>query len=91
MKDIKKLFEMGTFFIVDENDIPTGHESIKCCMSFKIKKDGNGNILDCNADGRQQEVGPGSYGDTFAPTSKSSLHTINMRHSSSERTDAVSI
>jgi len=70
-KEIKKLFEMGTFSIVDENDIPPGHKSINCCMSFKIKKDGVGNILEyrarCNADGRHQEVG--SYGDTFAPTS----------------------
>ena len=71
-KEIKKLFEMGTFSIVDETDIPPGHKSINCCMSFKIKKDGDGNILEyrarCNADGREQEVG--SYGDTFAPTSK---------------------
>jgi len=71
-KEIKKLFEMGTFPIVDETDIPLGLKSINCCMSFKIKKDVDGNILEhrarCNADGRQQEVG--SYGDTFAPTSK---------------------
>ena len=44
-KEIKKLFEMGTFSIVDETDIPPGHKSINCCMSFKIKKDGDGNIL----------------------------------------------
>jgi len=41
-------------------------------MFFKIKKDCDENILKyrarCNTDGRQQEVG--SYGDTFAPTSK---------------------
>jgi len=59
-KEIKKLFEMGTFSIVDESDIPPGHKSIICCMSFKIKKDGDGNILEsrarCNADGRQQET-----------------------------------
>jgi len=63
---------MGTFSIVDENDIPPGHKSINRCMSFESKKDGDSNILEyrahCNADGRQQEVG--SYGDTFAPTSK---------------------
>ena len=45
-KEIKKLFEMGTFSIVDENDIPPGHKSINCCMSFKIKKDGDGKILE---------------------------------------------
>jgi len=71
-KEINKLFEMGTFSIIDDNDIPPGHKSINCCMSFKIKKDSDGNILEyrarCNADGRQQDVG--SYGDTFAPTSK---------------------
>jgi len=71
-KEVKKLFDMGTFSTVHENDIPSGHNCINCCMSFKIKKDGDGNILEyrarCNADGRQQEVG--SYGDTFAPTSK---------------------
>jgi len=41
-------------------------------MSFKIKKDGDGNVLEYraryNADGRQQEVA--SHGDKFAPTSK---------------------
>ena len=56
----KKLFEMGTFSIVDKTDIPPGHTSINCCMSFKIKEDGNGNILEyrarCNANGRQQET-----------------------------------
>jgi len=66
-KEIKKLFEMGTFSIVDESDIPPGHKNINCCMSFKIKKGGDGNILEyrarCNADGRQQEVG--SNGDTL--------------------------
>ena len=71
-KEIKKLFEMGTFSIVDETDIPPGRKSINCCMSFKIKKKGDGNILEylarCNADGKQQEVG--SYGDTFVPKSK---------------------
>ena len=42
-KEIKKLFDMGTFSIVDEKNIPPGHKSINCCMSFKIKKDGDGN------------------------------------------------
>jgi len=71
-KEIKKLFEMVTFSIVDESDIPTGHKSINCCVSFKIRADSDGNILEyraqCNTDGSKQEVG--SYGDTFAPTSK---------------------
>ena len=83
-KEIKKLFEMGTFSIVDETDIPPGHKSINCCMSFKIKKDGDGNILEyrarCNADGRQQEVG--SYGDTSAPTSKFRLMIMIFIYSS---------
>jgi len=63
---------MGTFSIVDESDIAPGNKCINCCVSFKIKKDGDRNILEyCAsfyADGRQQEVG--SYGKTFAPTSK---------------------
>jgi len=67
-KGIKKLFEMGIFFIVDKDDIPPGHMSINCCMSFTIKKDGDGNILEYRARERQQETE--SYGDTFALTSK---------------------
>jgi len=59
---------------------------IDCCMSFKIKKDRDGNILEyrarCNADGRQQEVG--SYSDTFAPTFEIQLYPINMRHCSND-------
>jgi len=58
--------------VIKANKIKSGHKSINCCMPVKIKKDGDGNLLEyrarCNADGRQQEVG--SYGDTFAPTSK---------------------
>ena len=69
-KEIKKLFEMGTFSIMDVDDISPEHKSIDCCMSFMIEKDGDRNILEyharCNADGIQQEVG--SNGDTFAPT-----------------------
>ena len=37
-KEIKKLFEMGTFSIIDENDIPPGHKSINCCMSSRSRK-----------------------------------------------------
>jgi len=59
-KEKTKLFDMGMFSIVDENDIPSGHKSINCCMSFKIKTDGDSNILEyrtrCHADGRQQET-----------------------------------
>jgi len=55
-KEIKTLFEMGTFSIVHEDEFPPGHKSINSCMSFKIKKDGDGNILEyrarCNADER---------------------------------------
>ena len=33
-KEIKKLFEMGMFSIVDENDIPPGHKCITAsCLS----------------------------------------------------------
>ena len=55
-KEIRKLFKMGTFSIVDESEIPHGHTNISCCMSFKIKKDGDDKILEycarCNTDGR---------------------------------------
>ena len=72
-KEIKKLFDMGTFTIINTCDMLSGSKEIDCCFSSKIKKDVDGNILEyrmrCNADGRQQV--PGSYGDTFAPTSKS--------------------
>jgi len=54
------------------DEIPHGHKSISCCMSFKMKKDSDGKILEyharCYTAGRQQEVG--CYGDRFAPTSK---------------------
>ena len=70
---------MGTFTIIDSCDIPPGSKEIDCCFSSKIKKDSEGNILEYrmryNADGRHQA--PGSYGDTFAPTSKlSCIRTI---------------
>jgi hypothetical protein len=52
--------------------IPAGHKVMDMCVSFKIKQDSQGNVTEYrarfNADGRQQEEG--SYGDTFAPTSK---------------------
>ena len=55
---------------------------IDCCMSFKIKEDRDGKILEyharCNANSRQQEVG--SCGNTFAPTFEIQLYPINMHH-----------
>jgi len=45
------------------------------CFLFKVKCDSEGNTTECcaraNADGRQQK--PGSYRETFAPTSKFSI------------------
>jgi hypothetical protein len=71
-KEVTKLLEMGTFEIVNTEDIPAGHKVMDMCVSFKIKQDGQGNVTEYRArfkaDGRQQEEG--SYGDTFAPTSK---------------------
>jgi len=90
-KEIKKLFVMDTFSIVDESEIPYSYKSINRCMSFKIKKDGGNNILEyrarCNADGRQQEVG--SYGYTFTPTSK--LNCIRSICAITAQEDFVSI
>ena len=78
-KEVDKLLEMGTFEIVNTEDIPAGHKIMDMCVSFKIKQDSQGNVTEYrarfNADGRQQEEG--SYGDTFAPTSKfSCVRTI---------------
>ena len=71
-KEVTKLLEMGTFEIVNTEDIPAGNKVMDMCVSFKIKQDSQGNVTEYrarfNADGRQQEEG--SYGDTFAPTSK---------------------
>jgi len=57
---------------VSWEDVYLGHKNIDCCISFKIKKDRDGNILEhrarCNANGWQQEVA--SHSDKFAPTSK---------------------
>jgi len=59
---------------------------IDCCMSFKIKDDSDGNILEyharCNANGRPQEVG--AHGDTIASTFKIQLYPINVRHCSND-------
>ena len=78
-KEVSKLLEMGTFEIVNTEDIPAGHKVMDMCVSFKLKQDSQGNVTEYrarfNADGRQQEEG--SYGDTFAPTSKfSCVRTI---------------
>ena len=78
-KEIKKCFDMGTWDIVDESDVPEGVKVMDCCFSFKNKTDSEGNLVECrarcNADGRQQE--PGTYGDTYAPTAKlSNVRTL---------------
>ncbi len=79
---MNKLLEMGTFEIVNTEDIPAGNKVMDMCVSFKIKQDRQGNVTEYharfNAYGRQQEEG--SYGDTFAPTSKfSCVRTICKR------------
>ena len=74
--EITKLFDMGAFDIVDT---PRDKKVMECCFSFKTKYDSEGNILEYrargNVDGSKQE--PGTFGDTFAPTSKfSCIRTI---------------
>ena len=73
-KEVTKILEMGIFEIVNTEDIPAGHKVMDMCVSFKLKQDSHGNVTEYrtrfNMDGRQQEEG--SYGDTFAPTSKNS-------------------
>jgi hypothetical protein len=74
-KEVIKIFGMGTWEIVDTSTIPEGCNVMNTCFSFKVKCDSEGNTTECraraNADGRQQK--PGSYGETFAPTSKFSI------------------
>ena len=74
-KEEIKIFGMGTWEIVDTSDIPEGCNVMNTCFSSKVKCDSEGNTTECraraNADGRQQK--PGSYGETFAPTSKFSI------------------
>jgi len=74
-KEIIKCFEMGTWEIVDTADIPPECSVMGTCFSFKVKCDSDGKLLECraraNANGTQQK--PGSYGETFAPTSKFSV------------------
>ena len=70
-KEIMKCSDMGTLEIVDTADIPPECSVMGTCFSFKVKCDSEGKPLECraraNANGTQQK--PGSYGETFAPTS----------------------
>jgi hypothetical protein len=74
-KEVMKCFDMGTWEIVDTADIPPECSVMGTCFSFKVKCDSEGKLLKCraraNANGTQQK--PGSYGETFAPTSKFSV------------------
>ena len=71
-KEVTNLMEMGTFEIVNTEDIHVGHKVMDMSVSFKIKQDSQGNVMEYrsrfNTNGRQQEEG--SYRDTFVPTSK---------------------
>jgi len=74
-KKVIKCFTMGTWQIVDTADIPPECNVMGTCFSYKVKSDCDGNLLECraraNVNGTQQK--PGSYGETFAPTSKFSV------------------
>ena len=67
--EIKKLFDMGAFDIVDT---PPDKKVMEGVFSFKTKYDSEGNVLKYaargNVNGSKQE--PGTFGDTFAPTGK---------------------
>ena len=74
--EIAKLFDMGAFDIVDT---PLNQKVMECCFSFKTKYDSDGKVLEYrargNVDGSKQT--PGTFGETFAPTSKfSCIRTI---------------
>ena len=45
-KEVTKLLEMGTFEIVNTEDIPAGHKVMDMCVSFKIKQDSQGNVTE---------------------------------------------
>jgi len=74
-KEVMKCVDMGTWEIVDTADIPPECSVMGTCFSFKVKCDSEGKQLECraraNANGTQQK--PGSYGETFASTSKFSM------------------
>jgi len=74
-KEVMRCFDMGTWEIVDTADIPPECSVMGTCFSFKVKCDSEGKLLECraraNANGTQQKQG--SYGETFAPTSKFSV------------------
>jgi len=74
-KNVMKCFDIGTWEIVDTADISPECSVMGTYFSFKVKCDSEGKLLECcaraNANGTQQK--PGSYGGTFAPTSKFSV------------------
>ena len=77
--ELAKLFDFGTFDLVDSSTVPAGCKVMDTCCSFKRKEDSQGNLIEprcrINADGRQQNKE--TCGDTFAPTSKfSCIRTI---------------
>ena len=67
--EIKKLFDMGAFDIVDT---PKDKKIMEGVFSFKTKYDSEGNVLKYaargNVNGSKQQ--PGTFGDTFALTGK---------------------
>jgi len=74
-KEVIKYFTMGTWQIVDTANIPPECNVMDTCFSYKVKSNCDRNLLECraraNVTGTQQK--PGSYGETFAPTSKFSV------------------
>jgi len=74
-KEVMKCFDMGTWEIFDMAKISPECSVMGTCFSFKVKCDSEGKLLECraraNANGTQQK--PGSYGETFAATSKFSV------------------
>jgi hypothetical protein len=62
-KELTKLFDMGTFEIVETSTVPEGTKIMETVFAFKRKEDSKGKLkeLRCliNADGRQQEKGSG--------------------------------
>jgi len=74
-KEVITCCTMGTWQVIDTADIPLECNVMGTCFSYKVKSDCDGNLLECraraNVNGTQQKRG--SYGKTFAPTSKFSV------------------
>ncbi len=64
-KEVTKLLEMGTFEIVNTEDIPAGHKVMDMCVSFKIKQDSQGNVTEYRAGRNSGDLAQTEQEDAF--------------------------